>query len=57
MPAAAALLTRGKSGITQAALHRFIGSLAIPAAEKKRLLAMTPWNYTGKAAELAKKIR
>ena len=50
-------LTRGKGGITQAALHQFIGSLAIPAAEKKRLLAMTPWNYTGKAAELAKKIR
>ena len=50
-------LTRGKGGITQAALHKFIGSLAIPAAEKNRLLAMTPWNYTGKAAELAKKIR
>ena len=50
-------LTRGKDGITQAALHQFIGSLAIPDAEKKRLLEMTPWNYTGKAAELAKKIR
>jgi adenylosuccinate lyase len=49
-------LTRGKSGITREMLHRLINSLAIPAVEKKRLLKLTPWNYTGKAAVLAKKI-
>ena len=49
-------LTRGKGGVTRASLHAFISTLAIPAAEKKRLLALTPATYTGKAAELAKKI-
>ena len=49
-------LTRGKDGITREALHAFIKTLAIPAAEKKRLLALTPATYIGKAAELAKKI-
>ena len=49
-------LTRGKGGITRAPLHAFIKTLAIPAAEKKRLLALTPSTYIGKAAELAKKI-
>ena len=49
-------LTRGKGGITRASLHAFIKTLAIPAAEKKRLLALTPATYIGKAAELAKKI-
>ena len=49
-------LTRGKGGITRASLHAFIRTLAIPAAEKKRLLALTPATYIGKAAELAKKI-
>ncbi|MDR2240201.1 MAG: adenylosuccinate lyase [Zoogloeaceae bacterium] len=48
-------LTRGK-GITREGLHAFIQTLNIPAAEKQRLLAMTPWSYIGKAAELAKRI-
>ncbi|HQR03793.1 MAG: adenylosuccinate lyase [Proteobacteria bacterium] len=48
-------LTRGK-GIERAALHGFIQTLAIPAAEKQRLLAMTPASYIGKATELARKI-
>ena len=49
-------LTRGKGGITQATLHAFINQLAIPDSEKQRLLQMTPWNYIGLAAELAKRI-
>ena len=48
-------LTRGK-GITKEALQAFIGTLAIPEAEKARLLEMTPASYIGKAAELAKRI-
>jgi adenylosuccinate lyase len=49
-------LTRGKDGISRATLHAFINGLALPEAEKKRLLALTPANYIGKAAELAKKV-
>ena len=48
-------LTRGK-GITSESLQQFIGQLAIPEAERQRLLALSPWTYTGKAAELAKRI-
>jgi adenylosuccinate lyase len=48
-------LTRGK-GIEKDALHAFIMTLAIPEAEKQRLLQMTPGNYIGMAAKLAKKI-
>jgi adenylosuccinate lyase len=48
-------LTRGK-GITREALHGFIRGLAIPEAEKQRLLAMTPASYVGLAAELAKNL-
>ena len=48
-------LTRGK-GITREALQEFIATLAIPEAEKARLLTMTPGSYIGKAAELAKRI-
>ena len=48
-------LTRGK-GITRESLQQFIGQLAIPEAERQRLLALAPWTYTGKAAELAKRI-
>ncbi len=48
-------LTRGKD-ITRDGLHAFILGLKIPEAEKQRLLAMTPWSYVGKAAELAKRI-
>ncbi len=49
-------LTRGK-GINRDTLQAFIKGLkGIPEAEKKRLLAMTPATYIGKAAELAKRI-
>lgn len=48
-------LTRGK-GITQEGLTQFIKQLDLPENEKQRLLAMTPSNYVGKAAELAKRI-
>jgi len=49
-------LTRGKDGITKETIHKFIDDLAIPDTEKKRLQEMTPQNYIGKAAELARKI-
>jgi adenylosuccinate lyase len=49
-------LTRGKERITRNALHELINGLAIPEAEKQRLLALTPATYIGKAAELAKRI-
>ncbi|BBB59229.1 adenylosuccinate lyase [Undibacterium sp. KW1] len=48
-------LTRGK-GITKAALQEFVEGLAIPRDAKDLLLAMTPANYTGIAAKLAKAI-
>ncbi len=47
-------LTRGKGGISKTTLHAFIETLEIPADAKARLLAMTPANYIGKAATLAK---
>jgi adenylosuccinate lyase len=48
-------VTRGKT-VTAEALHTLIRSLDIPAPEKERLLAMTPGSYTGKAAELARRV-
>ena len=48
-------VTRGQT-VTAADLHGLIRSLEIPEAEKIRLLAMTPASYTGKAAELARRI-
>jgi len=48
-------LTRGKR-LDAAAMRTFISALAIPDADKQRLLAMTPASYIGRAAELAKKI-
>ena len=48
-------LTRGK-GITREALQQFIQQLAIPEAEKQRLLAMTPASYTGLAQQLAQRV-
>lgn len=50
------MLTRGKGGINKDSLHAFIRTLSIPAAERDRLLAMTPASYTGKAAILARKV-
>lgn len=49
-------LTRGKDGITRDTLAAFIKGLEIPEAEKSRLLELTPALYTGKAAELARRI-
>jgi adenylosuccinate lyase len=49
-------LTRGKGGITQAALHQFIDGLALPDTEKKRLRELRPETYLGNAAALARKI-
>ena len=48
-------LTRGK-GISKEALRDFINGLAIPQQAKDHLLAMTPANYIGHAAQLAQKI-
>ncbi|MBS1210167.1 MAG: adenylosuccinate lyase [Proteobacteria bacterium] len=48
-------MTRG-AGISKEALQAFVAGLDIPAADKARLLAMTPASYIGAAAELAKKI-
>ncbi len=48
-------LTRGKA-IDRDALHAFIRALAIPEAERERLLAMTPASYLGAAAALARRI-
>ncbi|AYH45268.1 adenylosuccinate lyase [Azoarcus sp. DN11] len=48
-------MTRGK-GITREALQDFIRTLAIPDADRQRLLDMTPASYVGKAVELAKRI-
>ena len=48
-------LTRGK-GISRDALQVFIAQLAIPQEAKDHLLAMTPANYLGDAAQLARDI-
>jgi adenylosuccinate lyase len=48
-------LTRGRA-ISRDSLHQFVRNLAIPEAERQRLLAMTPSSYVGKAAELARRI-
>ncbi|MBM3363365.1 MAG: adenylosuccinate lyase [Betaproteobacteria bacterium] len=46
--------TRGQV-VTAEALHALVRSLAIPEAEKQRLLALTPADYIGRAAELARR--
>ena len=48
-------MTRGKA-ITAAAMRKFVATLELPAAEKKRLLALTPAGYTGLAAKLARQV-
>ena len=48
-------LTRGK-GITRETLQAFITGLALPDADKQRLLALTPATYIGMADKLAKDI-
>jgi len=46
-------LTRGKT-ITRESLAEFLRTVALPAAERDRLLALTPMGYTGDAAPLAR---
>ncbi len=48
-------LTRGNR-ISREGMQSFVQSLEIPEEAKAELLKMTPWDYTGKAAELAKRI-
>jgi adenylosuccinate lyase len=47
--------TRG-AAMTRELMLGFIAGLELPDAEKQRLLALTPANYTGKAAELARRV-
>ena len=47
--------TRG-APMTRELMQGFIANLAIPDEEKTRLLVMTPGSYTGKAAELARRV-
>jgi adenylosuccinate lyase len=49
-------LTRGKA-ITRERIAAFIETLELPEAEKARLRALTPANYTGLAAALAQRLR
>jgi adenylosuccinate lyase len=49
-------LTRGKGGISRESLHAFVRNLPIPESERKRLLSLTPGSYTGRAADLARRI-
>jgi len=48
-------LTRGQR-VTRDGMQAFVQTLEIPAAAKAELLALTPWDYIGKAVELAKRI-
>jgi adenylosuccinate lyase len=48
--------TRGR-GVDKAALHEFIASLDLPAADKARLLQLEPATYVGLASVLAKRQR
>jgi adenylosuccinate lyase len=48
-------LTRG-TRVSREGMQAFVNTLDIPAEAKKALLELTPWDYTGKAAELAKRI-
>ncbi|WP_180125975.1 adenylosuccinate lyase [Rhodoferax sp. BLA1] len=47
--------TRG-APMTRELMQGFISNLAIPESEKTRLLTMTPGSYTGKAADLARRV-
>ena len=48
-------LTRGRR-MTREILHDFIDALALPAEARERLKALTPSDYTGLAAKLAKRV-
>jgi adenylosuccinate lyase len=49
-------LTRGNRA-SREELHAFINGLELPASEKERLLAMTPFGYTGLASELVGNVK
>ena len=48
-------LTRGNR-VSRDGMQEFVQTLDIPAVAKAELLKLTPWDYTGKAAELARRI-
>lgn len=48
-------LTRG-TRVSRDGMQEFVSTLDIPEAAKAELLKLTPWDYTGKAAELARRI-
>ncbi|MBK1681054.1 adenylosuccinate lyase [Rhodocyclus tenuis] len=48
-------LTRGQR-VSRAGMQDFVRSLDIPETARAELLELTPWGYTGKAAELARRI-
>jgi adenylosuccinate lyase len=48
-------LTRGNR-VSSEDMREFIETLDVPDAAKRELLALTPWDYTGKATELASRI-
>jgi adenylosuccinate lyase len=54
-------LTRGHGAFSAPAIHAFIGKLAaekqVPAEVAQQLLKLTPSNYTGHAAALARGVR
>ncbi|MEY2690504.1 MAG: hypothetical protein RL375_4704 [Pseudomonadota bacterium] len=47
--------TRGRP-MTRELMQGFVAALALPEAEKQRLLALTPGSYTGLASQLARRI-
>lgn len=49
-------LTRGKHGMNEETIRNFIEKLDIPDEAKSQLLALTPQNYLGTAASLAREI-
>ena len=48
-------MTRGNKNITKESLQNFIAKLAIPESDKKILLNLSPFNYTGIATKPRKK--
>jgi adenylosuccinate lyase len=48
-------LTRGNR-VSREGMQAFVRSLDIPETAKDELLRLTPWDYTGKASELARRI-
>ena len=48
-------LTRG-TRVSREGMQAFVSTLEIPEAARAELLKLTPWDYTGKAADLARRI-